>query len=109
MRIESPLPLDFSTSGSGFGSGLASAFAGFSSTAVTGIYTPKGFLRVTTNPPMPANITVNGEVANAYGVWTSKEPGAYDVCFGAVEGSDTPRRKTSSLTLSAPLKLMRRT
>ena len=43
-----------------------------------------------TSPAVPANITVNGVAANAWGMWTSKEPGSYDVCFGDVPGYTTP-------------------
>ena len=57
---------------------------------VTGTYATKGFLRVITSPAVPGNITVNGDVANAWGVWTSKVPGSYNVCFGDVPGYVTP-------------------
>ncbi len=57
---------------------------------VTGTYAAKGFLRVLTSPALQADILVNGQVANAYGMWTSKAPGTYDVCFGAVPGYTTP-------------------
>jgi hypothetical protein len=59
-------------------------------TTVTGTYAAKGFLRVQTSPAVPATITVNGEIANAWGVWTSKAPGTYAVCFGEVPGFVTP-------------------
>jgi hypothetical protein len=59
-------------------------------TQVTGTYAPKGFLRVLTSPPVGATILVNGEVANAYGVWTGKPPGLYVVCFGPLHGHVTP-------------------
>ena len=59
-------------------------------TVVTGTYAARGFLRVLTSPALQANITVNGQVANAYGMWTSKAPGSYNVCFGAVAGYTTP-------------------
>jgi hypothetical protein len=62
---------------------------GATSTA-TGTYAAKGFLRVLTSPALQANITVNGQVANAYGMWTSKAPGSYNVCFAAVPGYTTP-------------------
>jgi hypothetical protein len=57
---------------------------------VTGSYPAKGFLRVTTAPQVPATISVNGSVANAFGVWTPKVPGLYDVCFGTVDGYVAP-------------------
>jgi serine/threonine-protein kinase len=57
---------------------------------VTGTFAPKGFLRVLTSPSLPATITVNGQIANAYGMWTAKTPGTYTVCFGYVAGYTTP-------------------
>ncbi|MEZ5179563.1 MAG: M12 family metallo-peptidase [Acidimicrobiales bacterium] len=57
---------------------------------VNGTFLTRGFLRVVTSPAVPANITVNGVAANAWGMWTSKEPGSYDVCFGDVPGYTTP-------------------
>ena len=39
---------------------------------------------------MPATITVNGEIANDYGMWATKPAGTYDVCFGPVFGYATP-------------------
>ena len=59
-------------------------------TEVSGTYAPKGFLRVLTSPSVQANITVNGVVANAYGMWHGKAPGSYNVCFGPVPGFVTP-------------------
>lgn len=57
---------------------------------VTGTYFPKGFLRVLTSPSVQGTITVNGQVANAYGMWTAKAPGTYNVCFGSVAGYTSP-------------------
>jgi hypothetical protein len=62
---------------------------------VTGTYAAKGFLRVQTSPAVPATITVNGQIANAWGVWTSKAPGTYAVCFGDVPGFVTPACQNS--------------
>jgi hypothetical protein len=59
-------------------------------TTVTGTYAPKGFLRVITSPSLPVTLTVEGQTANAYGVWTPKAPGQYDVCFGPMPGYTTP-------------------
>jgi hypothetical protein len=57
---------------------------------VTGSYAPKGFLRVVTDPPVAATIFVDGSPSNAFGLWASKPPGSYDVCFGSVEGFLAP-------------------
>jgi hypothetical protein len=59
-------------------------------TEVTGAFTANGFLRVQTSPSVAATIRVDGQIANAYGVWTAKAPGTYDVCFGPVPGFTTP-------------------
>ena len=61
-----------------------------STATVTGTYLPKGFLRVVTDPALPATITVDGQVANAYGIWTAKVPASYSVCFGVVPGFAVP-------------------
>lgn len=57
---------------------------------VTGTYVAKGFLRVLTSPAVHGAIFVNGEIANAWGMWTAKPAGTYNVCFGAVPGRVTP-------------------
>lgn len=62
---------------------------------VTGNYTAKGFLRVITDPPLPANVFVNGQTANAWGMWAPKDPGTYNVCFQEMPGYETPNCVTS--------------
>lgn len=57
---------------------------------VVGNYSANGFLRVVTDPPVPANIYVNGQVANAFGMWTDLRPGSYKVCFGPAPGFVAP-------------------
>jgi hypothetical protein len=59
-------------------------------TEVEGEYEAMGFLRVLTSPAVPATIKVDGQEANAFGVWTAKPTDTYDVCFGPVEGFATP-------------------
>ena len=53
-------------------------------------FAPKGFLRVLTSPAVGGTVIVDGAPANVNGVWTPKDPGTYDVCFGAVFGYVTP-------------------
>jgi hypothetical protein len=67
-------------------------------TSITGTYATKGFLRVQTSPSVQANITVDGVAANAYGMWTAKAPGTYDVCFTYVIGYSTPSCQTAVVT-----------
>ena len=59
-------------------------------TVLTGTYTPRGSLRVLTSPAVPATIAIDGQIANAYGVWTDVAPGNHTVCFGPVRGYTTP-------------------
>jgi len=54
----------------------------------------KGFLRVNTSPALHGAVYVNREVANDWGMWTSKAPGTYEVCFGPVPGYVTPACQT---------------
>jgi hypothetical protein len=67
-------------------------------TTVTGTYAASGFLRVLTSPALPATIRVDGRVANAYGMWTPKPPGTYQVCFGAILGYATPACQSVTVT-----------
>ena len=63
---------------------------------------PPGMLRVTTDPPVPSRITVDGEVANTWGVqWVKRDPGSYEVCFSDVEGFSTPACETVTVTSGA--------
>lgn len=59
-------------------------------TAVEGVYEPRGELRVTTDPPVASTISVDGIPRNDWGVWGEFAPGQREVCFGAVEGYDAP-------------------
>ncbi len=70
-------------------------------TAVIGSYTLHGFLRVLTNPAVPGPITVDGEVANAWGVWADKAPGRYDVCFGDIDPRYVPPPCLDDVSVSA--------
>lgn len=65
---------------------------------VVGVYVPKGFLRVVTNPSVPGPIYVDGVAANAYGVWAPKAAGTYTVCFGPEPGFTPPPCQTATVT-----------
>jgi hypothetical protein len=68
-------------------------------TEVTGAYTASpgtpgqagvGLLRVTTSPAAPSQITVDGAIADTWGLtWLETSPGFHTVCFAAVEGFST--------------------
>jgi parallel beta-helix repeat protein len=78
---------------------------------VTGVYvsapgtpgaTGVGLLRVTTNPAVPSQITVDGQIADTWGLnWLKLTPGSHAVCFSAVQGYTTPGCQTVSLTAGA--------
>lgn len=58
-----------------------------------------GLLRVTTTPAVPSQITIDGEIADTWGLdWLQLEPGVRTVCFGRVEGYAEPPCKTLSVT-----------
>jgi hypothetical protein len=59
-------------------------------TAHTGTFAQRGFLRVLTDPPVPATISVDGTPRNDWGMWTDLVPGTYQVCFGGVEDFTPP-------------------
>ncbi|MCH7583763.1 MAG: serine protease [Acidobacteria bacterium] len=70
-------------------------------TAVTGSFTQRGFLRVITDPAVPATISVDGVPRNDWGMWTDLEAGDYQVCFGDVADYTTPACETATVTAGA--------
>jgi len=67
-------------------------------TTLTGTFTQRGTLRVTTSPALDATISVDGVAADNWGVWTDLPVGAHQVCFGAVAGHTTPACQTATVT-----------
>jgi alpha-tubulin suppressor-like RCC1 family protein len=66
--------------------------------AATG-QTGKGLLRVTSSPPVPATISVNGTPRDDWGLdWLQVDPGSYEVCFSHVLGYATPACQTVTVT-----------
>ena len=52
---------------------------------------PSAELRVTTDPPLPATIIVDGVARNSWGLtWAELGPGFRQVCFGGVAGWEAP-------------------
>ena len=54
---------------------------------------PTGFgnLRVTTSPPVPTQISIDGVGAQPFGLdWVKVAPGPHEICFSDVPGYDTP-------------------
>jgi hypothetical protein len=67
-------------------------------TEVVGTFAQRGFLRVMTNPQVPATISVGGVPRNDWGMWTDLPPGTYQVCFGSAAGYFTPPCQTHTVT-----------
>ncbi|MGQ0797641.1 MAG: PQQ-dependent sugar dehydrogenase [Methanobacteriota archaeon] len=59
-----------------------------------GRFEPRGFLRVVTDPALPATVSVAGVPRDDWGLWTAVPPGAYVVSFGAVAGYRAPAPQT---------------
>ncbi len=80
-------------------------------TVITGTYTVNsaangavglGFLRVTTSPPLPSQISLNGVVADSWGLnWLELAPGSYTVHFSHVEGYMEPADQIAVVTAGA--------
>jgi uncharacterized repeat protein (TIGR01451 family) len=61
-----------------------------------------GFLRVTTSPPVPSQIVVDGNRTVSYGMdWMKLAPGAHEVCFTDVPGFDSPPCQNVAVTAGA--------
>ncbi len=77
-------------------------------TSITGTYSPNaaasgasgvGLLRVTTSPALPAQISINGVVADSWGLnWLELAPGSYTVHFSHVEGYSQPADQVVNVT-----------
>ena len=60
---------------------------------------PLGFLRVTSSPAVPAQISLNGVIADSWGLnWVELPPGDYTVHFSHVEGYTEPADELVSVT-----------
>jgi len=82
--------------------------AGGPTHTVTGNYTADpgapgptghGLLRVTTTPPVPSRISVDGVVRNTWALtWVKMAPGTYEVCFDDVKDFSSPPCETAVVT-----------
>jgi DNA-binding beta-propeller fold protein YncE len=76
-------------------------------TTVTGTFTERGFLHVTTSPAVNSEITYTASGSTTalamdnYGAWTDIPVGTYSVCFGAVAGYTAPACQTAAITAGA--------
>lgn len=61
-----------------------------------------GYLRVTTSPALPAQISLNGVIADSWGLnWLELPPGDYTVGFSHVEGYSEPADQVVTVTVGA--------
>jgi hypothetical protein len=77
----------------------ASVAAG-ATTTITGAYTADsgatgqsgvGLLRATTSPALPSQISIDGNIADTWGLtWLEIAPGSHTVCFSAIQGYTAP-------------------
>jgi len=66
-------------------------------TQVSAQYSPMGFLRVTTEPALPATISVNGIPRDDWGLWMPVPAGVYTISFGAQANYAPPGPLTVSV------------
>jgi hypothetical protein len=80
-------------------------------TSITGTFTSSpgasgqtnvGLLRVATSPAVASQITVDGNIADSWGLnWLEIAPGSHTVCFTPREGFTTPACQTVAVTANA--------
>ncbi len=64
--------------------------------------TGKGLLRVTTDPPVPSTISIDGAPADDWGLdWVKVAPGTHTVCFSDVPGHRTPGCSTVNVSVGS--------
>jgi hypothetical protein len=59
-------------------------------TVLTAEFHQRGVLRVLTDPPLPASISIDGGRRDNWGFWSEYEAGWHEVCFGEVIGFVAP-------------------
>ena len=67
-------------------------------TVVSGTFTQRGFLKVSTSPALAATISVDDAPADDWGVFTDLPPGSHHVCFGTVTGKTAPACQYATVT-----------
>jgi hypothetical protein len=61
-----------------------------------------GFLRVTSSPALPTQISIDGVVADSWGLnWVKLAPGSYTVSFSHIEGFTEPAPQVVTVTAGA--------
>lgn len=62
-------------------------------------FSDSGMLRVETVPAVASQISIDGHVADTWGLdWVEMLPGTHEVCFGDVAGFSTPECETVTVT-----------
>jgi hypothetical protein len=80
---------------------VSTGVSGFANLALTASPAP-GFLRVTTNPAAASQITVDGNIADTWGLnWLKIAPGSHTVCFSSVQGFTAPACQTVTVSSGA--------
>ena len=59
-------------------------------TVYEGAFVQRGWIRATSQPPVPTTITIDGAARNDWGAWVDVEPGTHEVCWGDVDGYAPP-------------------
>ncbi|NOX30452.1 MAG: DUF11 domain-containing protein [Actinobacteria bacterium] len=72
-------------------------------TTVDGTFTRLGNVRVTTNPGLPATISVDGVPADDWEVWVDMTAGPHTICYGDVADFITPACEVITVVAGAPL------
>ena len=67
-------------------------------TTAVGSFVQRGTIRVLTSPAVPSTLSIDGINRNVWGLWTTFEPGSYEVCFGDVPLLATPACQTAVVT-----------
>ena len=79
---------------------VSTGISGFANLALTAGAT-SGLLRVATSPAVVSQISVDGNIADSWGLnWLKVPPGSHTVCFSAVPGYATPACQTVSVSSS---------
>lgn len=66
-------------------------------TVVRGDFVRLATLRVNTSPAVPAQISIDGQPADQWGVWTDLPAGPHEVCFGDLADFAAPACQTVNL------------
>jgi uncharacterized repeat protein (TIGR01451 family) len=66
-------------------------------TVVRGDFVRLATLRVNTSPAVPAQISIDGQPADQWGVWTDLPAGVHEICFGDLADFTAPACQTVNL------------